>query len=250
LGTLKQTPVATEPETNDTHTVIKPERIASILNEMRQQLVLIGVRVDAEGPLYNSLLVRLDEATQQLYLDELNPFDAQESLAVGDIVHIYASLRGIAIRFVMTVDNIFIEDGHMLYVGAYPTHISYLQRRDIFRVPLPLHERRSVTLQHERSELELTARLIDLSIKGFCIGVLNGTLNSRCLQTHFRYLNMDLPELRAPLSGQATLVNLRPSIHPGITAAGFSIIHSDPQTERALMRAALYYQREARKKAD
>jgi len=196
LGTLKQTPVATEPETNDTHTVIKPERIASILNEMRQQLVLIGVRIDAKGPLYNSLLVRLDEATQQLYLDELNLLDAQELLSVGDVVHIYASLRGIAIRFVMTIDNIFIEDGHMLYVGAYPTHISYLQRRDIFRVPLPLHERRSVTLQHERSELELTARLIDLSIKGFCIGVLNGTINSRWLQTHFRYFNMDLPALR------------------------------------------------------
>lgn len=217
---------------------------------MRQQLVLIGVRVDVEGPLYNSLVVRLDEAAQQLYLDELNLFDALEAIGIGDIVHIYASLRGIAIRFVMTIERVFIEDGHVLYVGAYPQQISYLQRRDIFRVPLPRHERRSVTIQHEQSDLELTARLIDLSIKGFCIGVLNRTLNSRLLQTRFRYFNMDLPELRTPLSGQAALVNLRPSVHPGIVAAGFSIINPDPQTERALMRAALYYQREARKKAD
>lgn len=250
MGTFKQTPVATEPETNDTHTVLKPERIASILNEMQELLVLIGVRIDAEGPLYNSLLVRLNETTQQLYLDELNPLDVQESLNIGDIVHVYASLRGIAIRFVMTIENILFENGHALYVGTYPNKISYLQRRDIFRVPLPRYERRSVTLRHERSDLELTARLIDLSIKGFCVGVLDGAINSRLLQTHFRYFNMDLPELRAPLSGQATLVNLRPSVHSGIIAAGFSIIQSDPQTERALMRAALYYQREARKKAD
>ena len=59
---------------------------------------------------------------------------------------------------------------------------------------------------------------------------------------------MELPETRTALSGEANLINLRASPRPGLLSAGFAILNLDPQTERALMRAALYYQREARKK--
>jgi flagellar brake protein len=244
---IKPTPVAADP---DDHLVTSSERIAAILNELCQHLVLIGVRVDTDGPLYNSLLVRLDPEQQLLYIDELNLFDNCPPLEIGTEVRIYASLRGIAIRFVMTIERILVEDHKQLYVGAYPSQVNYLQRRDVFRVALPKYERRSITLKHEESALELTARLTDLSVKGFCIGVLVGTFERSLLYSRFHYSGMELPDLKTALSGKARLVNLRPAAQLGITSAGFLLIDPDPNVERALMRAALYYQREARKQVE
>ncbi len=231
----------------NSHVVTNPERITAVLHELRQQLVLVGVRIGTDGPLYNSLLVRLDPEQQLLYLDEINLFDAREQIVLGTEIHVYASLRGIAIHFQMTVERLISEENKQLYIGAYPKQIDYLQRRDVFRVSLPSHERRSVVLQHEYSTEDFTARLIDISVKGFCVGLLEGTLERSLLKTRFRYSGMELPGLRTPLSGHARFVNLRPSAHLGIVSAGFYILDLDPQTERLLMRAALYYQREARK---
>jgi c-di-GMP-binding flagellar brake protein YcgR len=244
LGILKQTPSDQEDGT-DTELVRIPEKISTILDEINRHLVLIGVRLDSDGPLYNSLLVRLDPIRQKLYLDELNPLEEQQPLRAGQDLCVYASLRGIAIRFSMAVEDVLLEDEHTLYVGSYPSEISYLQRRDIFRVHLPIYDRRSVRLQQDESETELSGQIIDLSVKGFCLELRKTDIDQEQLGSIFRYLGMELPDLRSPLSGEAVLVNLRPSPKPDTLSAGFVIANLDPQTERSLMRATLYYQREA-----
>lgn len=243
---MQQTPVDRESGT-DPQSITQPERISAILDEIQRHLVLIGVRLDADGPLYNSLLVRLDKTRNTLYLDEISPREEHERLRVGHEISIYASLRGIAIRFVVTVEEILQEAGHALYFGKYPNKINYLQRRDMFRVRLPLHDRRQIKLQRQDSETEFAAQLVDLSIKGFGLELRAIDIEQDHPGARFRYFDMMLPELIDPLSGTAVLINLRPSPRPDLLFAGFAIANLDPQTERALMRAALYYQREARK---
>ncbi|MBK5962725.1 hypothetical protein CCR95_01060 [Thiocystis minor] len=235
--------------TNLTHgeLVTTPKRISAILDDIYRHLALIGVRTDPDGPLYESLLVRLDTASKRLYLEQSGLIEDHARLDPGQCIHLYVSLRGIAIRFSMTVDEVPSEDDRPLYVGQYPTEISFLQRRDIFRVHLPLHDRRSVRLQHKESQSEFSAQIIDISIKGFCLELNETDIDRKQLGSRFEYIGMKLPDLRNALSGEAVLVNLRPSPKPGACSAGFAIANLDPQIERSLMRAALYYQREARR---
>ncbi|AFL72457.1 flagellar brake protein [Thiocystis violascens] len=227
--------------------VTTPNRISAILDDIHRHLVLIGVRMDPDGPLYESVLIRLDTARTRLSLDLSGPVEDHARLGPGQRIHLHVSLRGIAIRFSITIDEVPIEDGRPLYVGQYPTEISFLQRRGIFRVHLPLHDRRRVRLQHKESENAFSAQIIDLSVKGFCVELNETDIDRTQLGSRFEYIGMKLPDLRSTLSGEAVLVNLRPSPRPGALSAGFVIANLDPQVERSLMRAALYYQREARR---
>ncbi len=119
------------------------------------------------------------------------------------------------------------------------------QRRDVFRVSLPAYDRRTVTLQHKSSDAEFSGQIVDISIKGFCVELPAIHVDFMPLGERFRYLDMELPDQRMTLSGDAVLVNLRPSGKPDALSAGFAITNRDPYAERALMRAALYYQRSA-----
>ncbi|NEX20144.1 flagellar brake protein [Thiorhodococcus mannitoliphagus] len=222
-------------------------RIASALAEINSQLILVSVRLDADGPLYDSRILRLDEAAQTLVLDKLAPLDEQIQLSTEQDLYVYATLRGIAIRFTTTVKEVATTGETTHYACAYPEQMLYLQRRDLFRVPLPRHDHRTVSISDRDGGQEIVGKLQDLSIKGFCIEVEASEVNQHQLGSSFYYHGMSLPETRTALAGEALLVNLRASTSPGYLSAGFAIIDLDPQTERSLMRAALYFQRESRK---
>ncbi|WP_232424040.1 flagellar brake protein [Imhoffiella purpurea] len=209
--------------------------------------MLVNVRLDPDGPLYDSALIRLDQAERLLYLDEFKPMEPDEGIDPGQALDVFASLRGIAIRFTMQVQEVLQSHSSRLYVGRFPEQMVYLQRRDIFRVHLPLYDKRHLRLRSPLTSDEVDARLIDISVKGFCVEAPETAFDGVRIGMRFGYLDMDLPGLRTSLAGTGTLVNLRPSPRSGVVSAGFAIEDLDPQTERSLMRAALYYQREAKR---
>ncbi|MBN2885195.1 MAG: flagellar brake protein, partial [Chromatiaceae bacterium] len=144
-------------------------RIGAILSEMRQCVRVLNVRLDPEGPLYSSSVIRLDPEQRTLFLDELNPQVGHWSLDPGQAIGVHASLRGVAVRFTTGIAEILSEDGIALYACPYPETLRYLQRRETFRIHLPLGERRGIRLQHPGSGAALIGRIIDLSAQGFCV---------------------------------------------------------------------------------
>ncbi len=234
----------------DEESVRGPARISATLAEINRQLVPVAVRLDPEGPLYDSLLSRLEPVERRLYLDHVDPLQEPAPLRPDQAIQVFISLRGTAIRFSVTVQEVLVEDGKGLIRCDYPTEILYLKRREIFRVQLPHYDQRRVCLRHLDSDHEIDAQLLDLSVKGFSVELESGRIDPRQIGTPFEYTRMELPGLRGTVSGEAVLVNLRPSSRSGCLSAGFSMIDLDPQTERSLMRASLYYQRRARRMGD
>jgi c-di-GMP-binding flagellar brake protein YcgR len=231
----------------DEERVTSPARISATLADIHRHLVPLGVRLEPDGALYNSLLARLDAIQKRLYLDRLTPDEDRAKLCPGQKIGVYANLRGHAIRFSTSVDEVLLDAESRLYLVRYPSEISDLRRRDVFRVHLPLSQRRHVRLQRKESNTEFSAQIVDLSVKGFCLELNEADIDQEQLGSRFEYSGMELPDRRITLSGEAVLVNLRPSARPGALSAGFAIANLDPQTEQSLMRASLYYQREARR---
>ena len=112
---------------------------------------------------------------------------------------------------------------------------------------MPIYDRRQARLRHRKSKTDIETLIIDLSVKGFCLELSAADIEQYPLGSRFEYRDMILPDSQILLSGEVVLVNLRPTPKPGRVAAGFAIVNLNPQTERSLMRVALYYQREARK---
>lgn len=230
--------------------VSDPGRIASALAEINRQLVLVSVRLDSDGPLYDSHILRLDDERQRIFLGHLEPANEAPVVRPTQDLYVFATMRGIAIRFASTVLHVLDTEDGPLYESTYPEQMLYLQRRDLFRVHLPRHERRLVKIRPLDMSQEIVAQIVDLSVKGFCLEVRASEIRQEQIGKTFHYQGMSLPDSRATLSGEATLVNLRPSPTPEHLSAGFEITDLDPLTERALMRAALYFQREIRKLAN
>ncbi len=225
-----------------------PVRIAGALAEINRHLILVSVRLDADGPLYDAHVVRIDQEGQRLFLDGLEPAEAVPCLSPGQDLFVFATMRGIAVRFAVSVDDVLSDerDG-ILYACSYPEQMLYLQRRDLFRVQLPRYAQHTASIRCAEGE-DIVARLIDLSVRGFCLEAKASELGDTRIGQRCRYQDLYLPENRTALSGVATLVNLRASPNPDMLYAGFTIEDMDPLTERSLMRAALYYyQREAGK---
>ncbi len=227
--------------------VTESEQISDILSKINRHLVHVSVRLDADGPVYDSRLSGVDPERQVILLEALSPPDERSGLTPGQNVLVFASLRGSAMRFSLTVEEVVSGGAYPVYRGNFPREILFLRRRDLLRVHVPLYEHRQVSVRCGDAEREMVARVVDLSVRGFCLEIPETEIQSDQIGSRFVYFGMDLPESRTLLSGDAVLINLRPSPRPGFLSAGFAILDLDPVTERALMRAALYYQREARK---
>lgn len=226
--------------------ITETQRIDEIIAQLDRALVLISVRLADDGPLYHSALVRIDKARRRLYLDELHPAEGHVLVTPGISLLAFVTLRGVAVRFTVPVVEILVEDGIALYACPYPEQLGYLQRREIFRVRLPLYERRRLMLQPGAGADPIEAVLFDLSIKGFGVNAPAEEIAAVPLGTQLCFTDLELPECSAPLAGEVVLVNRRPSPYPGQLLAGFELKTQDVLIERVLMRAALHYQREQR----
>ncbi|WP_019583608.1 flagellar brake protein [Thioalkalivibrio sp. ALE16] len=231
------------------YTVDKPDRIAGILKDLDHKLTLVSVRLDADGPLYTSALVRLDPAAKELFLDELNPPRAHQHVTSGMPLRVFAALRGVAVRFSTTVARIEHEEGGALYACPYPETLEHLQRRETFRVHIPMAQRPQIELRAPGWKGPVIGELVDLSGQGMCIELATATLDTLETGTTLAFTNLLLPDVSERLSGDLRLANRRRSTRDGYEYAGFEIVGMTQWLERQTNLALLHYQREARRRS-
>lgn len=231
------------------YTVDKPDRIAGILKDLDHKLTLVSVRLDADGPLYTSALVRLDPESKELYLDELNPARAHQHVVTGMSLRVFAALRGVAVRFSTTVTRIEQEQAGALYVCPYPDTLQYLQRRETFRVHIPMAQRPQIELRAPDWKDPVIGELADLSGQGMCIELTSETLDTLEMGTTLAFSNLLLPDVRERLSGDLRLANRRRSPRDGYEYGGFEVVGMTQWLERQTNLALLHYQREARRRS-
>lgn len=231
------------------YTVDKPDRIAGILKDLDNKLTLVSVRLDEDGPLYTSALVRLDPAAKELFLDELNPPHAHQHVTSGMSLRVFAALRGVAVRFSTTVARIEQEEGGALYACPYPDTLQYLQRRETFRVHIPMSQRPQVELRAAGWKDPVLGDLVDLSGQGMCIELPTPILDTLEIGEALAFANLLLPDVSERLTGDLRLANRRRSTRDGHEYAGFEIVGMNQWLERQTNIALLYYQREARRRS-
>ncbi|WP_373025228.1 flagellar brake protein [Thioalkalivibrio sp.] len=231
------------------YTVDKPDRIAGILKDLDHKLTLVSVRLDVDGPLYTSALVRLDPGARELFLDELNPPRAHQQVTAGMSLRVFAALRGVAVRFTTTVARIEQEQGGALYACPYPDTLQYLQRRETFRVHIPMAQRPQVELRTPSWKDPVIGELVDLSGQGMCIELPTSTLDTLEIGSTLAFANLLLPDVSERLSGDLRLANRRRSTRDGYEYAGFEVVGMTQWLERQTNIALLHYQREARRRS-
>lgn len=225
----------------------EPERIAELLTEIQRHRLRLGATFGEEGGSHDVRLARLDREGGRIFLEALQPEADPARWRPGQPLRLDTHVRGMALRFETRVAGPPPNDqGH--HGVAFPDAIQSLRRRDLLRVPVPVEARRRVSLRGRTADEEIQSRILDLSAKGFCVEVEARWIARHRVGDAFVYFDLELPGRRIKSSGEAILVNLRPAPEASHRLAGFEITDLDPASERALMRAVLDYQREARRR--
>lgn len=139
-------------------------QIAGLLKRVRDNRVLLSVRVPGSDAIFNSLLLEVDVERNFILLDELNPRLGHELACQARQIRVHCQCQGVELSFVCPIDVGQGQRGISFYRATLPDAVNYLQRRSNFRVRVGRHA--SVPVQLPLGET-LEGELIDLSLGGF-----------------------------------------------------------------------------------
>ena len=139
-------------------------QIAGLLKRVRDNRVLLSVRVPGSDAIFNSLLLDIDIERNLILLDELNPHLGHELACQARQIRVHCQCQGVELSFVCQIEVGQGQRGISFYRAALPDTVNYLQRRSNYRVRVGRHLR--VPVQIPLAE-PLEGELIDLSLGGF-----------------------------------------------------------------------------------
>lgn len=165
--TMAESPV-TDPASEyqgKTEKVTHGPQIAGLLKRVRDQRVLLSVRVPGSDVIYNSLLLDVDPARNLILLDELNPSTGHELACKARQLRIRCQCQGVELSFVCPIEIGKGQSGVSFYRAPLPDSINYLQRRGSYRIRIGLNMHIPVALPLA-PETRLEGELFDLSMGG------------------------------------------------------------------------------------
>jgi c-di-GMP-binding flagellar brake protein YcgR len=223
-----------------TEKVTHGPQIAGLLKRVREQRVLLSVRVPGSEAVYNSLLLDVDPARNILLLDELNPSAGHELACKARQLRIRCQCQGVELSFVCPIEIGQTKNGVSFYRAPLPESISYLQRRGSYRIRIGLNMHISVALP-VAGETRIEGELFDLSMGG-----LGANLPSRIELAHGQIIEsctLTLPNSE-PLTTEIEIRFVRIDKANQSQRIGASFRNLSPQQQTQLRRIVTQLERE------
>ncbi len=149
----------------DLSEVSLPTQIAHILQRLARHHALITVSLPQCEEFFSSTILALDRESGVLSIDELNPEEGHALLLARKRLRISARLKGIAVDFETTLQDVRQEDGIAIYSVALPTLLHYHQRRAHFRAVIGAAHEVPIVLQTSHGRY-VEGRVHDISPGG------------------------------------------------------------------------------------
>ncbi len=149
----------------DASEVTLPTQIAHVLQRLTRHHTLITVSLPECENSFSSTILAFDRATGTLSIDELNPEEGHALLLARRVLRVSARLKGIAVDFETTLQEVSQEDGIAIYKVAIPTLLHYHQRRAHFRAVIGVAHEVPIILETNEGRV-IEGRVHDISPGG------------------------------------------------------------------------------------
>lgn len=144
------------------------ETIARLLKQLQQHLVIITAKFPSDKDTYNTAIIKVDYKNKLFYLDELIPDAGNKQIKKLEKILLRTRLDGAILTAECTLKEAGEEQGIPYYIMYFPRHIRSTQRRESYRVNIPLNKRIQVSMQTE-SGVFIAGLLNDISFSGIAI---------------------------------------------------------------------------------
>lgn len=147
--------------------------IARLLKQLQQHLVIMTAKFPSDKEIYNTAIIKVDYKNKLFYLDELIPDAGNQQIKKHKKIFLQTRLDGAILTAECTLKETGEEKGIRHYIMYFPERMRSTQRRESFRVNIPLSQRIQVNLQTESGAF-IAGFLNDISFGGISIRLESG----------------------------------------------------------------------------
>lgn len=147
----------------DSEQITNPVKISRILARFTRRYTPVRIRIPGHKEHYNSCIVNVDG--KHVLLDELLPSTGHQLLVTEGALQVTGNHDGIVIQFFTTLEHVDDKDKIITYYMKLPSVLEYQQRRQGFRVPIPMSRKLHVIIDNDSDEVA-RGELHDLSHGG------------------------------------------------------------------------------------
>lgn len=146
-------------------------QITQLLEELVENRCLVSAHTGG-GQAFMTAVLRVDDEAGRVVLDASPDPEANRRAQAAQRLTCVTQLDHIRIQFPLTGLSAAREDGHAALHAPLPTEMLRLQRREYFRLKVPLAHEVNCQLQAEdlaRKPVQVSARAIDISAGGVAV---------------------------------------------------------------------------------
>jgi len=144
------------------------EEIARLLKRLQQHLVIITAKFPSDPETYNTSIIKIDYKNHLFYLDELIPVAGNTQIKSLQKVLLRTRLDGAILTMECKLKEAGEENNLPHYLMDFPSRIKSIQRRESYRVSIPLNKRIQVNMQTDSGHF-IAGFLNDISFSGVAI---------------------------------------------------------------------------------
>ncbi len=231
---------ATEYQGQAEHITHVPQ-IANLLRRIRDHKVLLSVRVPGHDGVFNSLLLDVSPERNLVLLDELSPQEGHALACEVRQLKIRCQCQGVELSFACKINIGQSQRGISFYHAPLPSSLTYLQRRNDFRVHVGVSLAVPLHLPIEGMHQVVDGDVTDLSMGGLGANISDGIKLNR--GQIIDNCQLDLPKGES-LQTEIEIRFVRQNSHNHTQHIGASFHHIQPQHEHVLRKLVTQLERE------
>lgn len=148
---------------SDNELITDPARITRLLEKLARQKTPLTVRIPGHDERYTSCTVEVERP--YVLLDELMPSTGHKLLLRERSLTVSCKLDGVDIRYIASLERVDEQDNLVTYYMILPGQLEYKQRRQHYRVHIPISKLLRVVIGDGKDTVNEGA-LHDLSLGG------------------------------------------------------------------------------------
>lgn len=232
----------------DEHLLNRPAEIASLLSGLARHRSPLSLHFTTSGQEHISLVLGVNREKEEFYIDEPSLLAGQKAARSGERFSVRAVDQGVSIFFsgCHVKEVVKLADGPV-YVVPFPQQLIHNQKRDAFRVKIPLSQEILVDLIAYERIGPLKAQLVDLSHTGcqlFFPYLVSPPFQKREV---FEEMRLDLQAFEKCVTLAVEARYARYDEQNQTTQCGFRFIHVDRSIQAEIDRFVIFLQREQRR---
>lgn len=219
------------------------EEIFQLLKLLEKRKTQLTITFPGHRNQFVSMILRAERSIERFVLDEISPGEGHRLAVNGQPFHIRARAQGaeIAIRNQRS-ENVGKDNDAAYYVLPFPKEITYIQRRNAFRVGMPDGLRGAISFQHPQTGAIHKGQLLDISGTG-CRAVFSSlTENELALRQKLPACKIEVPGTPG-IALDTEILSLSSNPEHGSVTCGLHFVDITAGTDKAIFRLVNALQR-------